>query len=256
MRRLTTLVAAVLAVAAVACGDKYLHTNPYDPAVPVTVSVSGPDTLFSYYEPGQYSAQSIPAFPDSAFQFASGDSVTFSPSGPGKFTSLAPPLYPATITVRVSALLGQIDTTVDNPNIACPPDLPPDKCILPAAPSLAWRHSGSKDVVLTQRIARLQLRCPTFHACDTLSAGAAWSVWVDGFDALNYEVLALTGSTANPAVSSDFPPIATFVLRDTAVAVLTPVGVRLATVSARASGTTWIVATRGPLVDSLQLVVR
>jgi hypothetical protein len=266
MRRCTPLISAVLLAVTVACGDNYLHTNPYDPVVPVTVVVSGPDTLFSYNELGEYSAQSIPAFPDSAFRFGSADSVAFFPSGRGEFSSMTPPLYPTTRIVRVSALLGQIDTTVGNQNLVdCPPVPPPcaslvcppvPPCIISATHSLAWRHSGSKDVVLTQRIARLQLRCPTVHACDTLSRGAAWSVWVDGLDALNYAVLALSGSNANPAASSTLPAIATFVLRDTTFAVLTPVGVRVATVLAKASGATWIVATRGSLMDSLRLVVR
>ena len=51
-------------------------------------------------------------------------------------------------------------------------------------------------------------------------------------------------------------PMATFTSRDTTVASVTPVGIRAATVTARKSGTTWIVATRNSLLDSLQLTVR
>jgi hypothetical protein len=49
---------------------------------------------------------------------------------------------------------------------------------------------------------------------------------------------------------------ATFAVRDPSVAGVTPVGIRVATVTARKSGTTWIVGTRGALLDSLQLVVQ
>ncbi|HEX7545283.1 MAG TPA: hypothetical protein VF368_01055, partial [Gemmatimonadaceae bacterium] len=45
--RIVALFGVVILVAAVACGDPYAHTNPYDPLVSVTVVVSGPDTLFS-----------------------------------------------------------------------------------------------------------------------------------------------------------------------------------------------------------------
>jgi hypothetical protein len=264
--RVAVLLGVVILGAAIACGDPYQHTNPYDPLVPVTVTVLGPDTLFSYREIGQYSAQSIPAFPDSAFQFGSGDSASLVPSTGGAFTSLAPPLYPDTRTVRVSALIGQIDTLIDNQNQTCPfippvcvggtPCPPPPPCKIATTPSLAWRHSGSKDVVLTQRIVRIQLRCPADHACDTLSAGSAWTVWADGFDALNYQALALSGVNANPAVSSDNPVFATFAVRDPTIASLVPAGIRVATVTALKSGVTWIVGMRGALLDSLPLIVR
>ena len=250
-RRSAPLTALALLTVAIACGDPYQHTNPYDPLVPVVVTVLGPDTLFSYREIGQYAAHSVPAFPDSAFQFGSVDSASLMPSMGGAFISLAPPLYPQTRTVRVSALVGQIDTIIDNQDLACN-----GACSIPATPSLAWRHSGSKDVVLTQRIVRIQLRCPADHACDTLSAGSAWTVWADGFDALNYQALALSGVNANPAVSSDNPVFATFAVRDPTIASLVPAGIRVATVTALKSGVTWIVGMRGALLDSLPLIVR
>ncbi len=252
MRRCARLAPAVLLVVAGACGEKFLHTNPYDPAVPVTIVVTGPDTLFSYDERGQFSAQSSPAFPDTAFQFASTDSIAFFPAGPGAFTSMTPPLFPETRTVQVSAMIGQVDTVLNTQNLACP-DV---RCIVPAVPTLLWRHSASKSVVLTQRVVRIALRCPTDHACDTLSSGAVWTVWVNGFDALSQQILALSGTNANPGVSPTSPVVATFALRDTTIGVLTPVGVRVATVAAIKSGSTWIVATRGSLTDSLLLVVR
>lgn len=58
-------------VAASACGDPYMHTNPYDPAVPVSITITGPDTLFSSFELATYSAEIIPAFPDTSIQWAS-----------------------------------------------------------------------------------------------------------------------------------------------------------------------------------------
>jgi hypothetical protein len=237
-----------IALLSIACGDPYAHTNPYDPKVSVTVVVSDPDTLFSYSETGQYNAQSVPAFPDSSVQFGTSDSVAFPASGRGTFVSRTPPLYPATQTVRIMGLLGQIDTVRD--------DTPLGVGTVPALPSLAWRHSGSKYVVLTQRVVRIQLRCPSDHACDTLSVGAAWTLWADGFDALNFKVVALTGINANPAVSAGTPVFATFAVRDPSVAGVTPVGIRVATVTALKSGSTWIVATRTMFTDSLRLVVR
>jgi hypothetical protein len=78
-------------------------------------------------------------------------------------------------------------------------------------------------------------------------------VWVDGFDALNRQIYALTSATANPPGS---PPIATFVSRDTTIAAVSPVNIRAANVTARKTGTTWIIAIRGALLDSLQLVVQ
>jgi hypothetical protein len=235
-------------VTAVACGDPYKHTNPYDPLVSVEINVTGPDTLFSYSEVGQYTAQSVPAFPDSSFQFATVDSVAFPSSGRGAFVSRAPPLYPATQTVRIMGLLGKIDTVRD--------DTPLGAARVPALPMLAWRHSGSKYVVLTQRVVRIQLRCPADHACDTLSAGANWTVWADGFDALNFKVVVLTGINANPSVSAGNPVFATFAVRDPTIASVAPVGIRVATVTALKTGSTWIAATRATFTDSLQLVVR
>jgi hypothetical protein len=136
----------------------------------------------------------------------------------------------------VSAGVGAIDTTGDTGN-----------------PISVWRHFGSKTVVITQRLTRIQLRCPDTHACDTLATGGVWSVWVDGFDALNQRIFALASSTANPATG---PAIAIFTSRDTTIASVTPVGIRVANATALRSGTTWLVARRASLLDSLQLVVR
>lgn len=252
-----TLAVGALVVAA-ACGDPYAATNPYDPATPVAFTITGPDTLFSLGERGNYSVQTNPALPDTAFQWAVGTATIISPgvgdkvvdgaailspSGSGSFTSLGPALEPATATVTIAALVGSVDTTesrfINNATVTIHTTVP--------------THVGFKSVVLMQRVTRLQLRCPAAHACDTLSAGGTWSVWVDGFDALGKQIVALTGSLANPLTG---PPVVTYIVRDTTIASASPVGIRVASVSALKSGTTWIVAMRGALRDSLQLVVQ
>lgn len=239
-------VAATLAVA-LACGD-LAHTNPYDPAVPVTIIITGPDTLFSFGEQATYTAVVTPSFPDTAIEWATADTALFRPTGASTFQLLGvpggPPVWPATATTTVDVLIGQLDTVKSF-------DL--DSTGPKSLPNITWRHSAYKTVVLTQRVTQIQLRCPNTHACDTLPAGESWAVWVDGFDALGQEIVALTGFTANPLSGT---PVATFVARDTTVASVTPVGVRVAMVTALRSGTTWIVATRDSLRDSLQLVVR
>jgi hypothetical protein len=247
-RRLAGLLGATLLLASFACGDPYLATNPYDPAHAVSITVTGPDSLFSYAEIAHFGAVIVPAFPDTAVKFDSSDSLSFMPVGAASFEAgptIPPPLWPATKTVTVIAGIGAIDTTYTQWNNAC-------ACIVTIRTHW-YRHIGSKMVVLTQRVVRILLRCPDTNACDPLSAGGAWSVWVDGFDALNHKIFALTGATTNPLSGT---PVATFVSRDTTIASVSPVGIRAATVTARKTGTTWIVATRDVLLDSLRLVVR
>jgi hypothetical protein len=260
--RRAAFVIAVVATAALGvaggCGDPYLHTNPYDPVYPVEFVITGPDSLFSYGEIAHYSVQTTPAFPDTAFRWDI-DTVTvvnprngidtiipggtvFKPSGPGAYQSISPPLEPATVTIAISASVGQIDTTVAR----CIP-----QCI--TIQTEQQRHTGYKSVVLTQRVTRIRLRCPDTQACDTLAAGGTWSVWVDGFDALNRQIAALTSSTANPKLG---PAVVKYATRDSTIASVTPVGIRATTVTALKPGATWIVGTRGSLADSLQLVVR
>jgi hypothetical protein len=229
-------------VAAVACGDPYMRTNPYDDAVPVTVTISGPETLYSFREQGQYTATSVPAFPDSSFEYASSDSFVFSPAAHGTFTSLAPPEYPAVRTATVVAGVGAYDTQPPSGGLAGP-----------AGHITSFRHVAYKVVVLTQRVTQISLRCPDVHACDTIPAGGTWSVWVDGKDANNHNIVALTSSVANPATGL---AVATFTTRDTTVATVVPVGRRASTVTAKKPGTTWIVATRDTLKDSIRLVVK
>jgi hypothetical protein len=268
-RRSIELLGMMALVAAFACGDPYKHTNPYDPAVPVEMNVTGPDSLFSYGQFGQYRVQTIPSFPDSAITWnidtttihrggnidtmlpgglstnpGTGDTVVegdslFKPMGFGTYQSTAPPLEPVTQTVTVEALIGRVDTTLATWNRG-------------TIQTNQYRHYGYKSVVLTQRLTRIQLRCPDAHVCDTLSAGGTWSVWVDGFDALNRQIYALTSSTANPIRGS---PIVTYTVRNSLIASVAPVRIRAANVTALKTGTTWIVATRGSLLDSLALVV-
>lgn len=148
IERCIVAIGAAAVLGALACGDPYKHTNPYDPAYPVQVTVVGPDSLFSYNEIGQFGAVSSPAFPDTAFGFASSDSASFppvgSPPGTASFRNgglIAPPLWPLTRTVAVSAGVGAIDTLAATAGSA-----------VGRAPQVKlWRHSGFKQVVLTRR---------------------------------------------------------------------------------------------------------
>lgn len=266
-RSRAVLLLAGIAVLILACGDPYLHTNPYDPAFPVAIDISGPDSVFSYAEIARYTAAISPAFPDSSvvwlvdtftlhrpgavdtvingetFPLPHGDTVVdgtpyFRPVSAGAFESFQPPLEPTTVTVTIEALLGGVDTTVAVFGGG-------------AAQTKTYRHTGYKQVVLTQRVTRIQLRCPNTSACDTVAVGGTWSVWVDGFDALGSGILALGDPTANPPGDT---PIAIFTSRDTTVATVSPVNIRAATVTARKAGSTWIVATRKTLSDSILVV--
>ena len=256
------IISGVALAAALACGDPYVRTNPYDPNVPVQILIAGPDTLYSYAQQGQFTAQTIPNFPDSAIVWTV-DSVTvdsarmfgvlldtivdgglfLKPNGIGIFQSIAPPLEPVTLTVALGASLGGIDTT----EARSPP--------IGTVRLTLFRHTAYRSVVITQRLVRIQLGCPDANACDTVSAGGTWSVIVNGFDALGHGVYATSNVPAHPY--SDHP-VATLTIRDTTIATVTPVGIRAATVTARRPGATWLVATRSilSLADSLRLVVR
>jgi hypothetical protein len=134
------------------------------------------------------------------------------------------------------------------------------------------RHVAYKEVVVMQRLTRIQLRCPDTHVCAPLPVADTAFVWVDGFDALGRQIAMLANSTSNPATGNPITPyattdtailrvqkgknpIATYVSRDSTVARMTPVGIRVARVIGVSPGSTWIVATRGALTDSLQIVV-
>src|ERR1019366_6395788 len=122
-QRLAGLLGATLLVAFFACGDPYLHLNPYDPVYSVSVTVTGPDSLFSYAEIAHFGAVIVPAFPDTAVRFDTSDSLSFMPAGAASFEAgptIAPPLWPATKTVTVIAGIGAIDTTYSQWDPACP----------------------------------------------------------------------------------------------------------------------------------------
>ena len=240
------------------CGDPYLHLNPYDPDYPVDIAITGPDTLYSLAEFAQYSVQTTPAFPDTAIVWAADtvtifqDDTSYVTDGSvyliagqnGQFQSIKPPLEPGTIPISVEALIGHIDTNVDRctPQAGCG-----------AVKTVQYRHSGFKRVILMQRLTRIQLRCPDAHACAPFSVGATGTVFVDGFDALGHQIVALTSATLNPDTGA---VVASYVSRDPTIASVAPVGIRAATVTARKVGTTWIVAIRKSVLDSLQVVVQ
>ena len=253
----TRVVVAAALIVAFACGDPYLHTNLYDPDVPVTITIAGPDTLFSVRQIAVFSAQAVLAFPDTSVQWIADTVTVFNGSrdtvvdganylqadGTGAFQSILPPLEPATIKVSIGALYGAVDTVVQR-YLPC--------CGYATIKTKTYRHVAYKPIVLMQRVTRIALRCPDTHACAAQPVGGTWSVWVNGFDALGQQIVVLTGAATNPATG---PPVVTYTSRDTTIAKVAPVGIRVANVTARKIGSTWIVATRGALADSLQLVV-
>jgi hypothetical protein len=283
-RRPYTVLGAAAVVALIACGDPYLHTNPYDPSHPVDIAIAGPDTIFSLGENAQYTVQANPAWPDTGIvwaldtftdyffaaapnasctsQFAPGDTILHATTL-GAYQSILMPLEPYSFTIGVEAWLGTIDTI--HLTNHCNSGFTLDQVRTP-------RHVGYKQVVVMQRVTRIQLRCPDTHACAALAAGDSAFIWVDGFDALDNQISGLSNPTVNPASGNPtLPyqftnpaiqaalktnnPIATCVSRDTTIARTTPIGIRVARVTPLAAGSTWVVATRGALTDSLQIVV-
>lgn len=223
-------VAFALAAAAPSCGD-FKHTNPFDPATPIEVTILGPDTLWNASEFAQYSFQSVPAITDTTAEWGSRSSDLRGDLS-GGYLVFTPPLYPETETVNVFVDIGKYEAM---------------------GGVAAWRREFSKPVVVTQRLVRIQLRCPDAHACDTLSVGDAWTVWLDGFDSLGSRPTGMVGPTDDPGTG---PALGTFVSTDAAIAKVVPSGLRAAIITALKSGTAWVVASRGALRDSLQLVVR
>jgi hypothetical protein len=133
--------AIAIAIATVTACDAYARTNPYDPAVPVEVTISGPDTLSVNGQIGQYRAVTVPALPDTAIHWQSANSDLLQFASPGAFeNTFRVPVWPATATVRIFALIGAIDTVGNN-----------NGALGPAPPVKIYRHTGYKDVVVTQR---------------------------------------------------------------------------------------------------------
>jgi hypothetical protein len=239
MNRSVAVRAAIIVAAVISCDAPYVRDNPYDPAVPVTITITGPDSLFSAFEVGTYTAATTPSFPDSAVDWP-GVGV---PGRSTDYQSAGPPLWPATATVNIQAAIGKTDSTVSfvegfNTVIVQQIEI--------------YRHVGTKSVVLTQRLTHIALRCPDVHACSSIGVGGTDSVWVDGSDALNQQIYRPLGTPLNALNGT---PIATFALRDPSIANLVPVGIRVVAVNAIKAGSTWVIATRGSLVDSLQVVV-
>lgn len=226
-------------MALIACGDPYRHTNPYDPVFPVTITVSGPDTMYNSFEVASFTEQSVPSFADSAVSW---NALGLASAGPSSFQSVGPPLWPDYFTAIVNALIGKVDT-VTSINYT-------------TVYYSVWRHIGSKSVVVTQRLTRIVLRCPATHACSPFAVGDTASIWVDGFDAHNQQIYSLVKSDSNLATGR---PIAVYVARDPTIVNVSPVGIRVAALTALKAGSTWIVGTRiaaqDTLRDSLQVTV-
>ena len=176
----------------VACDDPYRHTNPYDPLVPaVSVTVTGPDTVFSFHEVAQFGGVAVPAFPDSAFTIGVPDSIAFPP--PVSERSPTPPHRSTPTCVRDGDRRAR-----RHRHIRSAAQRPPRYCPAPDDVSARGDESGR----LTQRVVRIQLRCPVHTRATRRRSGGSWSVWADGFDALNQQIVALHSSVANPATGT------------------------------------------------------
>ncbi|HEV8411705.1 MAG TPA: hypothetical protein VGQ30_14450 [Gemmatimonadaceae bacterium] len=241
-RRRVMLLAAGALLLSFACGEPFVRTNPYDPNVPVTITLDGPDTIFNSFEQVPYIAHADPpVFPDTAFFYQSSNPI-FLEAAPGSFFPLLTTLYPAALAVTVTVGVGAIDTqpAFAGGGVGAAPHI------------IAFRHSVTKVIYLSQRIKHITLRCPDTHTCDPLAVGNTWSVWVDPTDSLGHEITAYFSPVKNNLTGD---PLVTYSVRDPSIASVVPLGTRVGTVTALKPGTTWILGTRGPLVDSMQLVV-
>jgi hypothetical protein len=235
MRRAAVLAASASLVCAVACID-FRHTNPFDPIVPVTVTII-PETLFSVAgKVVQFSFAAVPPFTDPRAIWSVGSTDLYTTDGTGLLYSAAAPLWPKTDTIPIAIGIGL--HALNNPFVTF-------------SDSLTRTLNGS--VIVTQRLVRIRARCAGALACDSLPVGATASVFIDGFDALGSGLSGLPDSTANPLTAL---PIFVFTVRDTTIATALPVGMRAATVTAKGVGSTWIVAQRDSLRDSLRITIR
>ncbi len=220
---------AVLAVG-VACFD-FAHRNPFDPATPLEVAIV-PETLFSVGGEIHFVFSTVPEIIDPTASW-SGGNAELNPQGGGIFVSRAAPLWPQTETIPVSISVGRNDVL--------------------HLVSYQYSRVFGGSIVITQRLVRIQARCPDTHLCDTLSVGATASVFVDGSDALGSAISGLSSPAANPL---GVTPIAQFIVRDSSIASASAIGMRVAVATARKSGSTWLVAQRDSLRDSVRIVVR
>jgi hypothetical protein len=264
--RRCTLGGVAALVVAVACGDPYLHTNPYDPVYPVEFTITGPDTLFSFGEIGQYTAQINPTWADTGIvwqtdtltnyfivptlcltQVVDGSTVLRS-VGNGAYESIAPPPEPYVFRVAIAVSLGAFDT-ISPGGGGCGG----------SSQARAWRHTAYKTVVVTQRIAHIQLSCA---ACAALNVGDTAFIGVAAFDALGHPPIGASKPPFSNVTLDSVPhppgalfPVATLLARDSTIA-STPLGAdSVLRVVAQKSGTTWVVATLGFALDSLLIVV-
>ena len=231
VRRSWVAFAVVLAAAGPSSCRDFTHTNPFDSSTPIEVTIVGPDTLWNASDFAQYTFQSVPAISDSTARWVGGASDLRGDLS-GGYLVYYPPLYPETEAINIVLEIGKYEGDKGH---------------------AFWRRAFGKTVIVTQRLVRLQLRCPDVHACDPLAVGEAWNVWLDGFDSTGNRPTGMVAPMDNPDTGA---PLAQFVSRDTTIATVSPVGVRAATIAALKSGTTWVVASRGALRDSLQVTVR
>ena len=230
-RRLAVLSASGFLVLALACID-FQHTNPFDPDVPLQVTIF-PETLFSVGGTIQFTFATVPPLTDPNAIWVGGttDLFTASLGSGGVFFSNGAPLWPQTESVPITIAVGRFDDGVHT----------------------HYRKTFGGSVIITQRLVHIQARCPGAPACDAMTVGVSTSVFVDGYDALGSGIAGLPDPNTNPLT---LPPIAVFIVRDTTIASAVPVGMRVAMVTAKRAGATWIVTQRDSLRDSLRLVVR
>lgn len=222
-------------VLAVACID-FRHTNPFDPGVPVTVTIF-PETLYSVARDlVHFTFATVPSLTDPDAIWSASANDLFASGSAGDLDSEGAPLWPQTETVPITIGIGRyaVNSTL-------------------VTHSYDYTRSINGSVVITQRLVRIRTRCAGPPACDSAPAGATTAVFVDGVDALGSGLSGLADSTTNPLTAS---PIFVFTVRDTTIATAAPVGMRAATVTARRVGSTWIVAQRDSLRDSLRITVR
>src|SRR5579872_6755716 len=115
MRVVARLGVVAITIGTVACTD-YAHTNPYDPAVPKTIVITGPDTLFNFGDTAIYLASSTPAVSDSALHFVDSYYVTQRGfTNTALVTNKQPPLYPLIQPYTIVVYFGALDTVMTLP---------------------------------------------------------------------------------------------------------------------------------------------
>lgn len=98
-----------LMLALYGCGAEWKPSSPYDPAMPLTIRITGPDTLFSFADTLQFDAETTPAWsaewPSKVVTWKSSDLLSL---GEGRFVAIP---VTADGPKRVTAQIGdRIDT--------------------------------------------------------------------------------------------------------------------------------------------------